>query len=317
MTPGGPPSLNEQYLEGLHRYDRGAVRRKRWYQFVWMTITVTTWLTLLLSILSMRPGHQAWLPDWIVNGLLSVSGAIVTGLTVLQTVLGLQGRWLAYRGAAERLRRTGMLYRGGLPPFDGPNAGEAFEQALRDIGSIAEARKGRQFQGRFEWSYVWDLLRMPPELAQHFPSTPDEGVSPRPLLRDEEVLEGRLRHQRRWYVRKSRRYFRLYLLFQAALIGLSAYNVWHVVAYGRAPWLVAVITTVSLGLIACRDFLDLGPLFIRYLQTAGNLKEMEEAFLAGRVPFDQGDAAERRRRLVDQVEQTLASEFQYWSVTRR
>ena len=28
MTPGGPPSLNEQYLEGLHRYDRGAVRRK-------------------------------------------------------------------------------------------------------------------------------------------------------------------------------------------------------------------------------------------------------------------------------------------------
>ena len=117
--------------------------------------------------------------------------------------------------------------------------------------------------------------------------------------------------------RKSRRYFRLYLLFQSTLVTLSAYNVWHVLAYGRELWLIAAITTISLGLIAFRDFLDLGPLFVRYLQTAGNLKEMEEAYLAGRVPFDQGDAAERRRRLVDQVEQTLASEFQYWSVTRR
>jgi hypothetical protein len=44
---------------------------------------------------------------------------------------------------------------------------------------------------------------------------------------------------------------------------------------------------------------------------------MEEAYLAARVPFDQADAAERRRRLVDQVEQTLSSEFQYWSLTRR
>jgi hypothetical protein len=317
MTPAGPPSLNEQYLECLRRYDRGAVRRKRWYVLVWMTITITTWLTLLLAVLGMRPGHQQWLPDWLINAFLSAAGTVITGLTVLQTVLGLQARWLAYRGAAERLRRTCMLYRAGLPPFDVPGADEAFEQALRDISSIAEARKGRPFQGRFEWSYVWDLLKTPPELAAGLPSTPDEGIAPRPLTRDEEVLGGRLRNQRRWYLARSRRYFRRYLLLQAALVGLSAYNVWHVLAYGREYWLVAVIQTVSLGLIACRDFLDWGPLFVRYLQTAGNLKEMEEAFLAGRVPFDQDDGAERRRRLVDQLEQTLSSEFQYWSVTRR
>ena len=47
MKPVGPPGLNEQYLEALRRYDRGAVRRKRLYVLVWMTITVTTWLTLL------------------------------------------------------------------------------------------------------------------------------------------------------------------------------------------------------------------------------------------------------------------------------
>lgn len=317
MTPAGPPSLNAQYLECLRRYDRGAVRRKRWYVLVWMTITVTTWLTLLLAVLGMRPGHQQWLPDWPINAFLSVSGSVVTALTVLQTVLGLQARWLAYRGAAERLRRTCMLYRAGLPPFDGPGADLAFEQALRDISSIADARKGRPFQGRFAWSYVWDLLRTPPELAAGLACTPDEGIVPRPLTRDEEVLGGRLRHQRRWYLGKARRYFRRYLLLQAALVGLSAYNVGHVLVHGREYWLVAVIQTVSLGLIACRDFLDWGPLFVRYLQTAGNLKEMEEAFLAGRVPFDQGDEAERRRQLVDQVEQTLSSEFQYWSVTRR
>ena len=91
----------------------------------------------------------------------------------------------------------------------------------------------------------------------------------------------------------------------------------HVLLYGRELWLVAAIMTVSLGLIACRDFLDWGPLFIRYLVAAGNLKEMEDAYLAGRVPFDQGDEAERRRRLVEQVEQTLSSEFQTWSITRR
>jgi hypothetical protein len=210
-----------------------------------------------------------------------------------------------------------MLYRAGLPPFEGAGADEAFEQALRDISSIADTRKGRPFQGRFQWSYVWDLLRMPPELTRDLPSTPDRGALPRALVRDEDVLEGRLRHQRRWYVRKSRRYFRLYLLFQVLLVGLSAYNVWHILMYGRELFLIAVITTVSLGLIACRDFLDLGPLFVRYLQTAGNLKEMEEAYLATRVPFDQADEAERRRRLVDQVEQTLSSEFQYWSLTRR
>jgi hypothetical protein len=315
MTPGSP-ALHDLYLANLRKYDRGAVRRKQGYQLVWITITATTWLTLLLSVIGMRAGHQQWFPDWVINGFLSVSGTLVTALTVLQTVLGLQARWLAYRGAAERLRRTCMLYRAGLPPFDGPSADEAFEQAMRDISSIAEARKGRPFQGRFEWSYVWDLLRMPPELARKLPSTPDEGLSPRSLT-DEDVLEGRLRNQRRWYVRKARRYFRLYVLLQTALVGLSAYNVCHVLAYGRELFLVAAITTVSLGLIACRDFLDWGPLFVRYLQTAGNLKEMEEAYLAGRVPFDHGDAAERRRRLVDQVEQTLASEFQYWSLTRR
>ena len=316
MTPPSPTPLNDLYRSYLEKYDTGAVRRKRGYLVLWMVITVTTWLTLLLAIAGMATGHQAWLPDWVINRFLSVSGSIVTGLTVVQTVLGLQARWLAYRGAAERLRRTCMLYRAGLPPFDAADADTVFEQAIRDISSIADTHKGRRFQGRFEWSYVWDLLRTPPELGRDLPSTPDEGVLPRPLA-DADVLDGRLRNQRRWYVRKSRRYFRLYILLQATLVGLSAYNVGHILLYGRELWLVAGIMTVSLGLIACRDFLDWGPLFIRYLVTAGNLKEMEEAYLAGRVPFDQGDEAERRRRLVEQVEQTLSSEFQSWSITRR
>jgi hypothetical protein len=316
MTPRSPTPLNELYLSYLAKYDAGAVRRKRGYQLLWMVITVTTWLTLLLAVVGLATGHQAWLPDWVINRFLSVSGSVVTGLTVLQTVLGLQARWLAYRGAAERLRRTAMLYRAGLPPFDGADADGLFEQTVRDIGSIADTHKGRRFQGRFEWSYLWDLLRLPPDLRRRFPSAPDRGVAPRPLSNGD-VLDGRLRHQRLWYVRKSRRYFRLFVVLQATLVGLSAYNVGHILLYGREPWLIAVIMTVSLGLIACRDFLDWGPLFIRYLVTAGNLKELEEAYLTGRPPFDQGDGAERRRRLVEQVEQVLASEFQSWSVTRR
>src|SRR5215831_21060283 len=118
MTPASPTPLNDLYRSYLARYDAGAVQRKRGYLVLWMVITLTTWLTLLLAIAGMAAGHQAWLPDWVINRFLSVSGSVVVALTVLQTVLGLQARWLAYRGAAERLRRTCMLFRAGLPPFD-------------------------------------------------------------------------------------------------------------------------------------------------------------------------------------------------------
>jgi hypothetical protein len=310
-------SLNDRYRHYLHRYDRGAVSRKRWYQLVWLTVAILTWLTLLVAILGTEFEYMPWFDRPIVDHTISVFGAILVVLIVAQTTLGLQGRWLSYRAAAERLRRACMAYRAGLPPFDRPDAAAELERTMADIAAIADTQRGRPFYERFSWAYIWDLLVIPPDVRQPFPSTPDEGLALGPIGKDGEVLDGRLRNQRRWYVRKSRRYFRLYLLFQLAIISCSVANVLHVLLFHRVFWVVAVTTTLSLGLIALRDFLDFGPLFLRYLQTAGNLKEMEDAYLNGKAPFDVKDDGERRRRLVEQVEQTLSSEFQYWYVTRR
>jgi hypothetical protein len=317
MAATPAPSLNDRYRQYLLRYDRGAVSRKRAYQFVWLSVAILTWLTLLVAILGTEFEYMPWFERPIVDHAISGFGGIVVVLIVAQTTLGLQGRWLAYRAAAERLRRACMAYRAGLPPFDRPDATAELDRTMADIAAIADTQRGRPFYERFSWTYIWDLLRIPPDVRRLFPSTPDEGLALGPIAKDGEILDGRLRNQRRWYVRKSRRYFRLYLLFQLAIISCSVANVLHVLLLHRVFWVVAVTTTLSLGLIALRDFLDFGPLFIRYLQTAGNLKEIEDAYLTRKPPFEQADETERRRRLVEQVEQTLSSEFQYWYVTRR
>ena len=157
----------------------------------------------------------------------------------------------------------------------------------------------------------------PTDLRQPYPSTPEEGVAVGPLTKEAEVLDGRLHNQRQWYVRKAGRYFRRYVAFQAAIVSCSLVNVLHVVIFGRIFVVVALANTLSLGLIACRDFLDYGPLFVRYQTTANGLKELETAYARRHPPFDQGDDEERVKRLVEQVEQTLSNEFQYWYVTRR
>jgi hypothetical protein len=306
--------LNQRYLDRLRHFDRAAVRRKRAYQAVWMVIIVLTWLTLLLAIAGLAFPEQEWFRRVVLQWLIPAAGSAVTVLTVLQTTLGLRGRWLRYRAAAERLRRACMLYRAGVPPFAGAGAADELARHIEEVGVVADRGKGKEFHERFEWNYFFDLLALPPELRNSYPHTPDEGLAPG--LDDRAVLDGRLQHQRQWYVRKSRQNLLRFLGFQFAILAISLFNTLYVFFFGRAFVLVAVTTTVSLGLIACRDFLDCGMLFVRYLQAAGNLKEIEQAFHRREPPFREGDGPERLRRLVEQVEQTIASEFQFWYATR-
>jgi hypothetical protein len=316
--------LNDVYKEHLARYDKGAVQRKWARQVLWTCITSLTWLTLLVAIIGVTIEHAPQLDHeqvmaWVrtFKRLISVFGVLVIGLTVAQTTLGLQGRWLAYRAAAENLRRNCMLFRCGLAPFNGPDAAQALERAIADINDVADHPRVPRFQNFFTWDYLRDLLVMPPDLKRSFPSTPDQGIHVGPIVKEEEVLDGRLRNQRQWYLRKSQRYALRYLLFQVAIVLCSVVNILHVLILGRILWVVAITTTVSLGMMACRDFLDWGPLFLRYRQTADNLKEIEQAYQSRKPPFDTGDADELHRRLAEQVEATLSSEFQYWYVTRR
>src|SRR6266511_4084872 len=196
MTAPADPVLDDLYHAHLARFDRGAVRRKWWYQFVWVTVTSLTWLTLLLAILGTAfETHdfegQTWLDrpnvNFAVNHIISVFGLLVIGLTVAQTTLGLQGRWLAYRAAAEQLRRTCMLYRAALPPFDGPDARGLLERTIADISGLAENWKARHFQKFFTWSYLRELLGPPAGIGPPLPSTPDDGVAAGQVLTESEV----------------------------------------------------------------------------------------------------------------------------------
>jgi hypothetical protein len=99
-------------------------------------------------------------------------------------------------------------------------------------------------------------------------------------------------------------------------VTITVLNSLYAYAIGRTFWLIAGATAGTLMLFALRDFLDYGPLFQRYVEVAGNLQEIDEAYAKHQVPFHQSETAERLRRLVEYVEQTLSSEFQYWYASR-
>ena len=313
-----PASLNADYLRLLHRFDGLAVRYKRHRQWVWNLATFLTWLTLILAI----AGLANLLPEtWVPAVLLAVipgAGAGVSFLTLLQTAIGLQGRWLKYRAAAERLREGAMRYRACLPPYDRPDAAAKFRAFLDE--AEAAARPGGMAE-RFRRHYFLSLFWMPPELRGATSHAPDEGIFDRcggDFESDERmVLEGRLRSQRLWHVRRARQYCQRFLVLQAILVVLGLVETFHTFLLGPAFTAVAFCTTCSLMLIAWRDFLDYGPLALRYVKIAGNLGEIEQAYREGASPFDSGTPAERLRRLCEAVEQTLASEFQLWYASQQ
>jgi hypothetical protein len=318
--------LDRRFKDMLVQFDRGAVQRKRRYQALWMSITFLTFFNMILAALSEHFAHEPWFHNpeeslsykTLANIAFTGIGLTIIALTVVQTTAGLQGRWLAYRGAAERLRRICMLFRARLPPFDGPDPHRVMKEMLDEIERVAQKKDTDELRTRFSWRHAWTLWNMTDEQAVSSPSTPDRGLVDGPLRHSDEVLDGRLHNQRRWYVRKARRYFRDYLLMQGGIVACSAFNAIHVFILGeRQFWMIVVSSIISLGLIAVRDFLDWGPLFVRYLQTADSLKAIEDKYNEKKTPFDQPDDQARLKKLAEQVEMTLASEFQYWIYTRR
>jgi cytochrome c biogenesis protein CcdA len=312
--------LNNDYLRDLQRYDGAAVRIKKQYLAVWGFATLLTWFTLLLAIAAMALPQYPDFTRIVLSLFVPLFGTLVFLATAVQTLFGLQGRWLKYRGAVERLRETCMLYRARLQPFHGPDADAVLRHKMEDVKAIAETGLGRQFADRFRWRYFLALFRLPPELQRPLPHTPDEGVTPRldddPNRGEVLVLEGRLRNQSRWHLNKARTFFRRYLYFQGGIAAVAAFNALWAAFFGKAPWLIAGTTAASLMLVALQDFLGHGPLFQRYVKVAGNLQEIEEAYRRRETPFQEDDPGERLRRLVERTEQTLSSEFQYWYASR-
>jgi hypothetical protein len=316
-----PESLQQFYQKRLDKFDRRAGRFKLWHQWLGMSAAVFTWATLLVAIIGLVLPDEPDVSAFLLYGLIPFFGILVTLATVVHTVLGAQGRWLRYRAGAERLREACMLFKAGLPPFDSDKADWEFQEKIHDISDVALNKKGRQFSDRFSWWYYLRLVHLPAELRGDLPHTPDQDVFPRfggDFAQDEKAaLDGRLRQQRKWHIKKARGYCRCFLLFQAVIAGIAAVNSVYPYIWGRAFEVVAMTSTVSLMVAGFRDFLGFSSLFQRYIKVAGNLGEIESAYVNREGLFGpELTEYERLRRLVEYTEQTLSSEFQYWYASR-
>src|SRR5262249_24284112 len=120
--PNGRTALNALYLQTPRDHDRRVGQWKKGYLWLGFTAAVPTWATLLLAsgglILQNAQPYRDVVLYWVVPIL---SGVVATS-TTLQTLVGVQRRWLRGRAAAERLREIAMLYRARRQPFHGPDA---------------------------------------------------------------------------------------------------------------------------------------------------------------------------------------------------
>lgn len=310
-------SLNRLYLERCREYDRQAVRWKRWFQVVWILATVLTMLALLLAIAALAWPRTGEPVPGLFYWLVPACNFAVTGLTILQTVLGLRDRWLSYRAAVQGLWTTCMLFRARSAPFDHADDAqnlEALKEKLADISSQVEKWKTLRLAELPR--HFLELLQLPANLSETYPPSPEQGLMP-PLDGDAAVLQGRLHQQRRWYLAKARKYRRLFFAFQAAIVAVSFTSGVLAMIHGMAFWLIAGTTTLTLGLFLCREFLDCWPIWFQYRQAASDLLDIQQTYEAGKPPFHDPDSGRRLKRLVEQVEQALADEFRYWHAIRR
>jgi len=317
-APNGRAALNALFLETLGEHNRRAGRWKQGYLWLWFVAVVPTWATLLLAIVGLILQNAQPYRDVVLYWVIPVLGGVVTVATALQTLFGVQRRWLRGRAAAERLREVAMLYRARRPPFHGPDADAALARQIEDIVTLARTGKGRHFEERVRWWHYWHLLHRPPDLRGDFAHTPDEGIEPclgEPRWQPDLVLRGRLQNQRRWHLCRARTFALRYLGFQLGIVLVAVANAVYPYLFARAFEAVALTTACSLMLYNLRDFLGNG-LLQRYVKVAGNLYEIAQAFEQRQPPFDAGDDRARLGRLVDDVERTLSSEFQYWYASR-
>ena len=128
---------------------------------------------------------------------------------------------------------------------------------------------------------------------------------------------GRLRDQHDWHLRNARRFLVRYVLFQVAVLLCSVVSLVYAYQVGRRFDVIAGTMALSLMLMGLRDFLGYGPQCLRYVKVAGNLTEIEVAYLTVTAPLDQPDPTTRCRRLAEEVEDVLAQEFQYWYGSRQ
>jgi hypothetical protein len=311
-----PESLQDaqhSFQDSVRRYEAEAGRWKRWHRWSWLGNAMLTCLTQVIAVAGLALQRQDF-ADFTLYLLLPFLSFCGISFTAFQLLVAPQNRWLSYRAAVQKLWRLAVYYRAGLFPFTDPRDVRLLKQKLQDICEPLEQRC------RESWKETCNRLLRDYKLLEvpggSYPELPREGLRP-PLSDGQAYLDGRLRHQRQWYLAKARRYQCEYYAFMASIGLIYTFNfAWSLFA-GRAFWLIAGTTAVTLMLFAILDFLNRGPLWVQYRQAASDLDAIEKAYEASDRPFDLLDQQRRAQRLVEHVEQALWREFHWFAIQQR
>jgi hypothetical protein len=314
------------------RFDRGAIRCKWWFRVLSLAAAISTWMTLLLVILSglAFPASRVF-HDLVLHAVTPVLSAIVLVTTTVLLFFDLQGRWKDARWAAEHLRSSAVLYRAGLSPYDAADREQKFRRLLDWLATRVETRQGEPYLDARHWRHYLRWATPASHLHGELPHTPDQ---PDALTatndwqaEESKFLQGRHYNQQLWLRRRSRSFaLRWALWFQLPVLAINAFNLAYGVWVARQLWVIGLTTSLTLMLFALRDLLDYKPLFARYVRRYGNLEDLRRAYLIakGEMPASElspyivsnpfvglGDR-ERLQLFVALTERILAAEYEYW-----
>ncbi len=313
------PELNARYKRLLTHCDNQAMSYKRRLFALWGLSMGLTWVPLMMAIAAL----SGWLPTWLVRQLpetiLPAAGLANSVVTIAQLIFSFRGRWLKYRAATERLRDNCMRFRAHLRLFRIDETGTRFRIALEELEKALGERQAFHWKDWLPRSYLIGLKPLPKMLRDPMPHAPDEGLYPRCGddldAAERTIIRERLENQRRWHLVKAGQFSRRYLALQAGivLLGVASSVYGWLVGHELGP--LALFSTATLFLIAYREQMVYPGLCLRYQRIADTLAQIEaeyRALLATPSADPVSQRAEGLRNAAARVEQTLASEFQYW-----
>jgi hypothetical protein len=214
-------NLNGEYLQLSQRFGSRSTFWKGCYRFSWYAKSLLTWLTLLLAVIGVAWSNWPELGEFLLARAVPTFSFVGILLIGFELLVGPQHRWLTNRVAAQQLGKLAMLFRAGLPPFHDDTQGALLRLHLEDVRVTAGGPKR-------SWSdWLWQALDeyvLPAVPADALESLPDKGLLP-PLQASADLyLNGRLRNQRQWYLRRAHECRRLYILILVLTGTVNAIN---------------------------------------------------------------------------------------------
>jgi len=333
-SPADVDPLQKTYRDNLARYERGAERWKRGSQVLFSISVLTTVALSFVGIVGtiIQAGGSAVPRVWMT--LPAILGAIGVACILFDLVVDPRMRWMTYRRAVHQLWRLAAFGRTGLgaagEPLEHGSAAwvESLDGGMKNIAEEVETAKTSWLECDSEKTrarplavlqelftrlqHDWSLPEPPAGHAAqpHFPE-----AGPRPQIETADAyLAGRVVPQIEWFLKKAALNRSRYLL----LTGLVAVIYGTVGAYcivrGRVFWVSVACSTIVMAINMLLAFLNCRPLWEQYRDAARELLAVERRFRdqggdRGETPATD---TERFRRLVNEVEDILESEFYFW-----